>query len=137
MLFFTALVIFTLSLVLLNFIFSLRKYKILRSASLSALAKSIYYHDCTTFQTNNVLLSYSPILLIRSTVAVFYRSRYFHPVSSIIKLFAYLISILLRFSLILNPWDAYKTLRTRAYVSSWILQFLVKIELKLKLRNLA
>ena len=126
--------------------------------------------------TCKVVVVVSCFLLIRSTVAVFYRSRCFHPVSSItrfyiffeetinikesfvfspgqiyilswlhnlprkqraFKLFAYLISILLRFSLILNPWDAYKTLRTRAYVSSWILQFLVKIELKLKLRNLA
>ena len=60
---FTALVVFTLSLILLDFIFifSLRKLSILQGASLSALAKSIYYHYYTTFQTN-MLLSYSPIL---------------------------------------------------------------------------
>ena len=46
---------------ILDFIFSLRKLSVLKRASLSALAKSIYYHDCTTFQTNNMLLSYSSI----------------------------------------------------------------------------
>ena len=54
---FTALVVFTLSLILLDFIFifSLRKLSILQGASLSALAKSIYYHYYTTFQTNMLL----------------------------------------------------------------------------------
>ena len=61
--FYPALVVFTLSLVLLDFIFSLRKLSILRRASLSVLANSMYYHDCTTFQTNDMLLSYSPILV--------------------------------------------------------------------------
>ena len=37
------LVVFTLSLVLLDFIFSLRKLQILKGASLLALAKSMYY----------------------------------------------------------------------------------------------
>ena len=37
------LVVFTLSLILLDFIFSLRKLQILKGASLLALAKSMYY----------------------------------------------------------------------------------------------
>ena len=49
------------SITILDFIFSLRKLSVLKRALLSALAKSIYYHDCITFQTNNMLLSYSSI----------------------------------------------------------------------------
>ena len=41
MLFFTALVVFTISLVLLDFIFSLRKPQVLKRALLLAMAKSI------------------------------------------------------------------------------------------------
>ena len=40
---FTFLVVFTVSLVLLDFIFSLRKLQILKKVSLLALAKSAYY----------------------------------------------------------------------------------------------